>query len=64
MNQQTFQVAVVGASGYTGIELVRLLLAHPQVELAAVFSRAFADRRLGEVFPQFEGRSELKFDAS
>lgn len=47
------KVAVIGASGYAGEELVRLLLAHPQVELAAVTSRQFAGKTLAEVFPRF-----------
>jgi N-acetyl-gamma-glutamyl-phosphate reductase len=50
---QTKQVAVVGASGYSGEELVRLLLSHPFVELSAVTSRQYAGRSLGEVFPKF-----------
>lgn len=47
------RVAVVGASGYSGEELVRLLLAHPGVELVAVTSRQYAGRTVGEVFPRF-----------
>jgi N-acetyl-gamma-glutamyl-phosphate reductase len=46
------RVAVVGASGYTGEELVRLILRHPHAELAAVTSRQFAGRPLAEVFPR------------
>jgi N-acetyl-gamma-glutamyl-phosphate reductase len=46
------RVAVVGASGYTGEELVRLLLRHPGAELAAVTSRQFAGRTLSETFPR------------
>jgi N-acetyl-gamma-glutamyl-phosphate reductase len=47
------RVAVVGASGYTGEELVRLLLAHPGVDLVAVTSRQLAGKSLAEVFPRF-----------
>ncbi|MCS7336850.1 MAG: N-acetyl-gamma-glutamyl-phosphate reductase [Verrucomicrobiae bacterium] len=47
------KAAVVGASGYSGEELVRLLLGHPCVELAAVTSRQFAGKTLAEVFPRF-----------
>ena len=46
-------VAIVGASGYSGEELVRLLLAHPHVELAAVTSRHYAGRTLAQIFPRF-----------
>jgi N-acetyl-gamma-glutamyl-phosphate reductase len=43
---------VIGASGYAGEELVRLLLAHPSAELIAVTSRQFAGKPLSEVFPR------------
>jgi N-acetyl-gamma-glutamyl-phosphate reductase len=45
-------VAVVGASGYTGEELVRLLLAHPNVDLVAATSRQLSGKSLVEVFPR------------
>jgi N-acetyl-gamma-glutamyl-phosphate reductase len=47
------QVAIVGASGYSGEELVRLLLAHPHAELTAVTSRQYAGQTLAQVFPKF-----------
>ena len=47
------QVAIVGASGYSGEELVRLLLSHPRVELTAVTSRQYAGQTLPQVFPKF-----------
>ncbi len=47
------QIAVVGASGYSGEELVRLLLRHPRAELAAVTSRQYAGQSLAQVFPKF-----------
>lgn len=49
------KVAIVGASGYTGMELLRMLLVHPQVELVAVTSRQEAGKPLGRVFPRFAG---------
>jgi N-acetyl-gamma-glutamyl-phosphate reductase len=52
MTHQT-KVAIVGASGYSGEELVRLLLRHPHAELAAVTSRQYAGQALGQVFPRF-----------
>ncbi|MDI6870716.1 MAG: N-acetyl-gamma-glutamyl-phosphate reductase [Bacillota bacterium] len=45
------RVGIVGASGYTGGELLRLLVGHPQVEVAAVTSRSLAGRLVGEAFP-------------
>ena len=47
------KVAIVGASGYSGEELVRLLLRHPQVELVAVTSRQSAGQTVAQVFPKF-----------
>ena len=50
---QIVKAAVVGASGYSGEELVKLLLKHPHVELAAVTSRQYAGLPVAEVFPRF-----------
>lgn len=64
MNQ--VRVAIVGASGYSGEELVNLLLRHPQAELTAVTSRQYAGQSLAQVFPKFAGRAKaraLKFTA-
>jgi len=59
-------VAVVGASGYSGEELVRLLNRHPGVELVALTSRQLAGQTVATVFPKFAGLrySDLPFIAS
>jgi N-acetyl-gamma-glutamyl-phosphate reductase len=49
------KVGIVGASGYAGETLVRLLLGHPKVELAAVTSRAHAGKPLAQVMPAMRG---------
>jgi N-acetyl-gamma-glutamyl-phosphate reductase len=54
------KTAVVGASGYAGEELVRLLLAHPQVDLVAATSRQFAGKTLAESFPRFAHHKKAK----
>jgi N-acetyl-gamma-glutamyl-phosphate reductase len=59
-NGQRTTVAVAGASGYTGEELVRLLLRHPQAELTAVTSRQFAGKTLAETFPRLAHHSKAK----
>src|SRR5579871_4630300 len=46
------KVGIVGASGYSGEELVRLLLRHPHVELSAVTSRQYAGQSLAKIFPR------------
>jgi N-acetyl-gamma-glutamyl-phosphate reductase len=56
------KVGVIGASGYSGEVLVKLLLAHPQVELAAVTSRSQAGKPLAQVIPALRGADKgLKF---
>ncbi|HIL24127.1 MAG TPA: N-acetyl-gamma-glutamyl-phosphate reductase, partial [Verrucomicrobia bacterium] len=54
---QKVKTAIVGASGYSGEELVRLLLAHPRAELTAVTSRQYAGQTLATVFPRFAGNA-------
>src|SRR5947209_17660012 len=49
----TTKVGIVGASGYSGEELVRLLLQHPGVELTAVTSRQSAGQSIAQIFPKF-----------
>jgi len=49
------KIAVVGASGYSGEELLRLLIRHPGVELVAVTSRQLAGQTIAQVFPRFAG---------
>jgi N-acetyl-gamma-glutamyl-phosphate reductase len=54
------KVAIVGASGYSGEELVRLLLHHPSVELTAVTSRQYAGQTIAQVFPKFAGHPRAR----
>ncbi len=53
MSAKAVQVGIVGASGYSGEELVRLLLTHPHARLAAVTSRQYAGQTVAQVFPRF-----------
>jgi N-acetyl-gamma-glutamyl-phosphate reductase len=57
---KTKKVAIIGASGYSGEELVRLLLNHPHVELTAVTSRQNAGQTLAQVFPKFASHPKSK----
>ncbi len=50
---KTVKVAIVGASGYAGEDLVRLLLGHPFADLVAVTSRQYAGQTLAQVFPRY-----------
>jgi N-acetyl-gamma-glutamyl-phosphate reductase len=58
------QVAVFGASGYTGLELLRILLRHPRFELAVVTSEQRAGEPVGDAFPSLRGQLDLRFSAS
>ncbi|MSM41474.1 MAG: N-acetyl-gamma-glutamyl-phosphate reductase [Geobacter sp.] len=53
------KVAVVGASGYTGLELLRILYCHPEVAVTCVTSEQSAGKRISEVFPTLRGRCDL-----
>ncbi|WP_153117746.1 N-acetyl-gamma-glutamyl-phosphate reductase [Rhodocyclus tenuis] len=55
------KAGVVGGTGYTGVELLRLLAQHPQVELAAITSRAEAGTRVADMFPSLRRRVDLCF---
>lgn len=55
------RVGIVGGTGYTGVELLRLLSAHPEVELVAITSRAEAGRRVDDLFPNLRGHCALEF---
>lgn len=55
------KIAIIGASGYSGQELVRLLLAHPRVEITQFTSRQYAGKPVSDIFPVFRGRVDAKF---
>lgn len=55
------RAGIVGGTGYTGVELLRLLVQHSQVELAAITSRGEAGTAIGDMFPSLRGRVALKF---
>jgi len=56
------RVAIAGASGYTGFELIRILSHHPQVELTTITSRVQAGQRLDAFYPAMKGHCELVFE--
>ena len=55
------KVGIVGGTGYTGVELLRLLLRHSSVELTVITSRGEAGRRLDNLFPNLRGHTDLVF---
>ncbi|MCK7609789.1 N-acetyl-gamma-glutamyl-phosphate reductase [Acinetobacter portensis] len=54
-------VGIVGGTGYTGVELLRLLLRHPNVQVAVLTSRTEAGRRVNDMFPSLRGQTDLKY---
>jgi N-acetyl-gamma-glutamyl-phosphate/LysW-gamma-L-alpha-aminoadipyl-6-phosphate reductase len=62
MAAKRFKAAVIGGSGYGGAELIRRLLAHPDVELARVASIDFVGEPVASVHPNLEGRTDLRFE--
>ena len=52
---KNIRVGVVGASGYTGADIIRLAVRHPRIEISALVAKAHAGRSLGDVFPHFSG---------
>ncbi len=50
---------MLGATGYTGIELLRFLVQHPRVQLTVVSSQQFVNRRVSEIYPSLEGKCDL-----
>ncbi len=55
------KVGIVGGTGYTGVELLRLLAQHPQVELRAITSRADQGMPVSQMFPSLRGHVDLCF---
>src|SRR5262249_16619620 len=55
------KAGVVGGTGYSGVELLRLLAQHPQVEIAVATSRQEAGKAVSEAYPSLRGRVGLAF---
>lgn len=55
------RVGIVGGTGYTGVELLRLLAAHEDAEVAVITSRAECGRRVDDLFPNLRGHYDLAF---
>lgn len=57
------KVGIVGGTGYTGVELLRLLAQHPEVEIIAITSRKEAGMPVADMFPSLRGRVALAFSS-
>jgi N-acetyl-gamma-glutamyl-phosphate reductase len=58
---EKIKVGIVGGTGYTGVELLRLLSNHKQVELSVITSRGDAGMPVADMFPSLRGRVNLAF---
>ena len=61
MASKKIKVGIVGGTGYTGVELLRLLAIHPDVELTAITSRGEAGMPVADMFPSLRGFVDLAF---
>ena len=59
----SIKAGIVGAAGFAGIEAARFILGHPNFELAAATSNELAGKRLADLYPGFEGVTDLTFSA-
>ncbi len=55
------KIGIVGGTGYTGVELMRLLAHHPEVEVVAMTSRGEAGKRVDALYPSLRGHTDLAF---
>ena len=55
------KVGIVGGTGYTGVELLRLLALHEEAEVVAITSRAESGRRVDDLYPNLRGHYDLAF---
>lgn len=55
------KIGIVGGTGYTGVELLRLLATHPQADIVAITSRAEAGRPVADMYPNLRGHVDLAF---
>ncbi|HAJ44021.1 MAG TPA: N-acetyl-gamma-glutamyl-phosphate reductase, partial [Alcanivorax sp.] len=56
------KVGIVGGTGYTGVELLRLLVRHPLVRLETITSRSEQGLKVSDLYPTLRGYTDLKFE--
>ncbi|MBI5463565.1 MAG: N-acetyl-gamma-glutamyl-phosphate reductase, partial [Ignavibacteriales bacterium] len=55
-------ISIIGASGYSGAELLKILLGHPEVTVTKVFANASSGKRVDELYPHFRNRTALVYE--
>ncbi len=63
METQVKQIGIVGGTGYTGVELLRMLAVHPEVEVRCLTSRSEAGKSVGALYPWLHAYSDVMFEA-
>ena len=63
METQVKQIGIVGGTGYTGVELLRMLAVHPEVEVHCLTSRSEAGKSVGALYPWLHAYSDVMFEA-
>lgn len=58
---KSIKIGIIGGTGYTGVELLRLLVGHPHAELSVITSRSEAGRAVSDLFPSLRGFCDLQF---
>lgn len=56
------RISIIGASGYSGAELLKILLRHPGIEVTSVFANSSAGKRVDELYPAFRSRTDLAYE--
>lgn len=63
MQQTTKKAAIIGASGYSGVELVKLLQQHPGIDIACIMGQSTVGKRLDDIYPYFRQKLDLVIEA-
>ncbi len=58
--EMTIKIGILGATGYTGAELVRLLMRHPQAQISSVGSNSFVGKKLSDIYPNLKGIFDMQ----
>src|SRR5512133_3817960 len=61
--EKGYRIGIVGATGYVGVELIRLLMDHPDFRLTRLVSQSYVGKTLAEVYPAFARRVDLPLAA-
>jgi N-acetyl-gamma-glutamyl-phosphate reductase len=61
MKRKKIKIGIIGASGYTGTELIRLLVSHPYADLKFALSKTYNNKKISDIFPDLIGETDLFF---